>query len=72
MSKWWWEKPSPCNIERIAKQTLTHMATNDNVIPQVLQSPRSFPRRSKPETRGWNRISGFYGLTLQLQLRVKN
>jgi hypothetical protein len=32
-------QPSPCNIERIAKQTWTHVATNDNVIPQVLQSP---------------------------------
>jgi hypothetical protein len=36
------EQPSPCNIETIVKQTWTHMATNVNVIPQVLQSPRIF------------------------------
>jgi hypothetical protein len=50
------EQPSPCNIERIAKQTWTHMAMYDNVIPQVLQSPGNFPRISKPETYGWNHI----------------
>jgi hypothetical protein len=32
------EQPSPCNIERIAKQTRTHITMNVNVIPQVLQS----------------------------------
>jgi hypothetical protein len=41
------EQTSPCNIKRIVKQTWTHMATNDDVIPQVLQSPQNFPRRSK-------------------------
>jgi hypothetical protein len=43
------EQPSPCNIERIAKQTRTHITMNVNVIPQVLQSLRNFPRRSKPK-----------------------
>ena len=50
------EQPSPCNIERIVKQTWFHVATNDNVIPQVLQSWQDFPRRSKLETYGWNHI----------------
>jgi hypothetical protein len=66
------EQPSPCNIERIAKQTWTHVAMNDNVTPQVLQSLKNFPRISKPETHEWNRISGFYGSTLQLQPHIKN
>jgi hypothetical protein len=35
------EQPSPCNIERIAKQTWALMATNLNVIPQVLQSQKN-------------------------------
>ena len=30
------EQPGPCNSERIVKQTWTHMAMDDDVIPQVL------------------------------------
>jgi hypothetical protein len=36
------QEPSPYNTERVAKQAWTHLDTNVNVIPQVLQSPRSF------------------------------
>jgi hypothetical protein len=50
------EQPGPCNIERIAEQTWTHMAMDVNVIPQVFQSLRNFPGRSKLETYGWNHI----------------
>jgi hypothetical protein len=48
------------------------MATDVNVIPQVFQSPRNFPGRSKPETYGWNHILWLHELTLQLQLCIKN
>jgi hypothetical protein len=63
------DQPSPCNIERIVKQTWTHVATNDDLIPQVLQSLQNFPRRSKPKTYGWNHISLS---TLQLQPCIEN
>jgi hypothetical protein len=60
------EQPSPCNIERIVKKTWTHVATNDDVIPQVLQSPRNFPMRSKAT------VLQLHGSTLQLQPCIKN
>jgi hypothetical protein len=69
---WWVERPSPRDSEGIAKQTWTHVATSNNVIPQVFQSQRNLPRRPKPESYGWNHISRLHGLTLQLQPHVEN
>jgi hypothetical protein len=62
------EQPSPLDSEGIAKQTWTHVATSNNVIPQILQAQRrSLPRRPKPETYGQNYISRLHEPTLQLQ-----